>query len=64
MGVGAVSVRVHHSGPQGAKAKAKVIADILASIKERRADLRHPAQPIKRLQRFARQVGKIVPYVD
>ncbi len=34
MGVGAVSVRVHHAGPQGAKAK--VIADILASIKERR----------------------------
>jgi threonyl-tRNA synthetase len=34
---GAVSVRLHHGGPQGAKPKAEVIADILASIKERRA---------------------------
>jgi threonyl-tRNA synthetase len=31
---GAVSVRLHHSGPQGAKPKAEVIADILASIKD------------------------------
>ena len=30
---GAVSVRLHHGGPQGAKPK----ADILAAIKERRA---------------------------
>jgi threonyl-tRNA synthetase len=34
---GAVSVRLHHGGPQGAKPKAEVIADILAGIKERRA---------------------------
>jgi threonyl-tRNA synthetase len=34
---GAVSVRLHHGGPQGAKPKAEVIADILASIRERRA---------------------------
>ena len=34
---GQVSVRLHHGGPQGAKSKAEVIADILASIKERRA---------------------------
>jgi threonyl-tRNA synthetase len=37
MEAGAVSVRLHHGGPQGAKPKAEVIADILASIKERRA---------------------------
>ena len=34
---GMVSVRLHHGGPQGAKPKAEVVADILASIKERRA---------------------------
>ena len=34
---GAVSVRLHHGGPQGAKPKAEVVAEILASIKERRA---------------------------
>jgi len=34
---GAVSVRLHHGGPQGAKPKAEVIARILADIKERRA---------------------------
>jgi threonyl-tRNA synthetase len=34
---GNVSVRLHHGGPQGAKPKAEVVADILASIKERRA---------------------------
>jgi len=34
---GAVSVRLHHGGPQGAKPKAEVIANILAAIKERRA---------------------------
>jgi threonyl-tRNA synthetase len=33
---GAVSVRLHHDGPQGAKPKAEVVADILAGIKERR----------------------------
>ena len=33
----AVSVRLHHGGPQGAKPKAEVVADILAGIKERRA---------------------------
>jgi threonyl-tRNA synthetase len=37
MEAGAVSVRLHHGGPQGAKPKGEVIADILASIKERRA---------------------------
>jgi threonyl-tRNA synthetase len=37
MEAGAVSVRLHHGGPQGAKPKAEVIADILASINERRA---------------------------
>jgi threonyl-tRNA synthetase len=37
MEVGAVSVRLHHGGPQGAKPKGEVVADILASIKERRA---------------------------
>ena len=37
MEAGAVSVRLHHGGPQGAKPKAEVIADILAAIKERRA---------------------------
>jgi threonyl-tRNA synthetase len=33
----AVSVRLHHGGPQGAKPKGEVIADILAGIRERRA---------------------------
>ena len=33
----AVSVRLHHGDPQGAKPKAEVVADILASIRERRA---------------------------
>jgi threonyl-tRNA synthetase len=37
MDAGAVSVRLHHGGPQGAKPKAEVVADILASIRERRA---------------------------
>jgi threonyl-tRNA synthetase len=36
-GTGVVSVRLHHGGPQGAKPKAEVVADILASIKEHRA---------------------------
>jgi threonyl-tRNA synthetase len=31
------SVRLHHGGPQGAKPKEELIADILAGIKERRA---------------------------
>ncbi|MFZ0826973.1 MAG: threonine--tRNA ligase, partial [Verrucomicrobiia bacterium] len=35
MEAGQVSVRLHHGGPQGAKPKAEVIADILASIKAR-----------------------------
>jgi threonyl-tRNA synthetase len=34
---GNVSVRLHHGGPQGAKPKAQVVAEILASIKERKA---------------------------
>jgi threonyl-tRNA synthetase len=37
MEAGAVSVRLHHGGPQGAKPKAEVVADILAAIRERRA---------------------------
>ena len=37
MDAGAVSVRLHSKGPQGAKPKAEVVADILAAIKERRA---------------------------
>ncbi len=37
MEAGAVSVRLHHGGPQGAKPKAEVIAKILADIKERKA---------------------------
>jgi threonyl-tRNA synthetase len=37
MEAGAVSVRLHHGGPQGAKPKGEVIAKILADIKERRA---------------------------
>ena len=37
MEAGAVSVRLHHGSPQGAKPKAEVIANILESIKERRA---------------------------
>jgi len=34
---GAVSVRLHHGGPQGAKPKGEGVAEILAGIKERRA---------------------------
>jgi len=37
MEAGAVSVRLHHGGPQGAKPKGEVVADILASIRERKA---------------------------
>ena len=37
MDAGAVSVRLHHGDPPGAKPKAEVVADILAGIKERRA---------------------------
>ena len=37
MDAGAVSVRLHGKGPQGAKPKGEVVADILAAIKERRA---------------------------
>ena len=36
MEAGAVSVRLHHGGQQGAKPKAEVAADILTRIKERR----------------------------
>jgi threonyl-tRNA synthetase len=36
MEAGAVSVRLHHGGPQGAKPKEEVVGDILAAIKERR----------------------------
>jgi threonyl-tRNA synthetase len=37
MEAGAVSVRLHHGGPQGAKPKAEVVAEILAKIRERKA---------------------------
>ena len=37
MDAGAVSVRLHGKGPQSAKPKAEVVADILAAIRERRA---------------------------
>ncbi len=37
MDAGAVSVRLHGKGPQGAKAKGEVVAEILAAIRERRA---------------------------
>ena len=37
MEAGQVSVRLHHGGPQSAKPKGEVVADILASIKARRA---------------------------
>jgi threonyl-tRNA synthetase len=37
MEAGAVSVRLHHGGPQGAKPKGEVVAKILADIKERKA---------------------------
>jgi threonyl-tRNA synthetase len=35
MEAGAVSVRLHHGGPQGARPKAEVIAKILRVIRER-----------------------------
>jgi len=34
---GTVSARLHHGGPQGAKPKPEVVADILTKIRERRA---------------------------
>jgi hypothetical protein len=34
---GAVSVRLHHGGPQGTNPKAKTVADILAGLPERKA---------------------------
>ncbi len=37
MEAGNVSVRRHHGGPQGAKPKGEVVADILAKIKDRKA---------------------------
>ena len=37
MEAGQVSVLLHHGGPQGAKPKGEIVADILASIRERRA---------------------------
>jgi threonyl-tRNA synthetase len=37
MEAGVVSVRLHHGGPQGAKPKVEVSANILAAIKERQA---------------------------
>lgn len=37
MEAGAVSVRLHRGGPQGAKPKGEVVAEILAAIRERMA---------------------------
>jgi threonyl-tRNA synthetase len=37
MEAGNVSVRLHHGGPQGAKPKGEVIAEILKAIRERMA---------------------------
>jgi hypothetical protein len=37
MEAGAANVRRHHGGPQGAKPKGEVVAEILLAIKERRA---------------------------
>jgi len=37
MEAAAVSIRLHREGPQGAKPKGEVVADILAAIKERKA---------------------------
>jgi threonyl-tRNA synthetase len=37
MEAGAVSIRLHHGGPQGAKPKAEAIAGILSAIKDRKA---------------------------
>jgi len=36
MEVGNASVRLHHGGPQGAKPKTEVVANILAAIRERK----------------------------
>jgi threonyl-tRNA synthetase len=36
MEAGNVSVRLHHGGPQGAKPKVEVVAEILAKVKERK----------------------------
>ena len=36
MDAGQGSVRLHSKGPQGAKPKGEVVAEILANIKERR----------------------------
>jgi len=35
MEAGTVSVHLHHGGPQGAKPKGEVVAEILAKIRER-----------------------------
>jgi len=45
---GAVSVRLHQGGPQGAKPRAEVIANILGRIKERQADAATPSLPVKK----------------
>jgi threonyl-tRNA synthetase len=37
MEAGAVNVRLHHGGPQGAKPRPEVVLDILARIEEKRA---------------------------
>ena len=42
---GAVGVRLHSKGPQGAKPKAEAVADILATIRERPVESWHPSQP-------------------
>ncbi len=45
MEAGAVSVRLHHVGPHGAKPKAEVIADILASSKSEGREFQHRPDP-------------------
>jgi threonyl-tRNA synthetase len=45
---GAVSVRLHHGGPQGARPRAEVIANILAGIRERRPDAETPGLPVSK----------------
>jgi hypothetical protein len=37
MEAGHASVRLHHGGPQGAKPKAEVVAEIMEKIRERKA---------------------------
>ncbi len=53
MEAGAVRVRLHHGGPQGAKPKGMVIADILAGIKDAEGLKKFPKSQ-KRVASFTR----------